>query len=168
MAYEELIMVREDLNDLPTFPLPPGFSIRWHRAGDEETWIALQAPFYEPGAVTLKLFHDQFGTDLAALSQRICYLLDRTANRSARPRPGVMMAFAGRNTAASTGWRWRASTRGKGSARLFERRLQRLVELGHTKAYLTTDRERPVAVALYRGFGFAELDEGTVGRPNGS
>lgn len=37
--------------------------------------------------------------------------------------------------------------------------LRRMVDLGHTAAYLTTDRARPVAVALYRSFGFTELPE---------
>ncbi len=64
---DELIMVRESLDHLPDCPLPPGFTVHWHEPGDEEIWVDLQAPFYDPGAITPALFRELFGSDEALL-----------------------------------------------------------------------------------------------------
>ncbi len=158
MESEELWMLRENLEGLPHFALPEGFSLRWYQPGDELIWVALQAPFYGPGAVHMDLFHAQYGSDEAELGRRMCFLL----------------APGGKPVGTATAWsydgfrgpewgriHWVAVAQdyqGRGLAKvLLSAVCRRLTELGHAKAYLTTSRERPNAVALYRSFGFREL-----------
>ena len=69
-------MVRTDLEGLPVYELPKGFRIRWHGPGDEHTWAVLQAPFYDPGAITPDTFYKWFRTDEDEHARRVAYLLD--------------------------------------------------------------------------------------------
>jgi len=166
---DELFMVRETLDDLPSFPLPHGFGIRWHRPGEEQVWVDLQAPFYEPGAIRLDVFHKWFGTDTDAQCERIAFLVDAVGEPIGTAAAWTYDGFRGPEYGRIHWVAVAGEYQGRGLSKpLMSAVCQRLVELGHTKAYLTTSRERAVAVALYRRFGFGELDEGTVGRPNGS
>jgi GNAT superfamily N-acetyltransferase len=158
MTTDELTMVRPTLDDLPSFPLPPGFAFRWYRPGDEQDWVTLQAPFYDPGAITLDLFYEQFGRDPGTLSARQCYLLDPRGEAIGTATAWTYDGFRGPEYGRI---HWVAVARdyqGQGLSKpLLGAVCRRLVELGHTRAYLTTSTQRPVAVALYRRFGFAEL-----------
>jgi GNAT superfamily N-acetyltransferase len=155
---EELWMLRENLDDLPSHPLPPGYAIRWHQPGDELIWAELQAPFYEPGAITPETFYRWFGTDAGAHARRIAFLVDASGQAVATSAAWSHDGFRGPEwgrvhwVAVAEGYQGR----GLGKA-LLSATLRRLVELGHTKAYLTTSRDRPKAVGLYRYFGFVEL-----------
>ena len=35
-----LVMVRENLNNLPEYELPAGYSVRWYQPGEEKAWLA--------------------------------------------------------------------------------------------------------------------------------
>ena len=35
-------MIRENLEDIPQHPLPPGYSVRWYRPGDSQVWFAVE------------------------------------------------------------------------------------------------------------------------------
>jgi GNAT superfamily N-acetyltransferase len=155
---EELYMVREDLDDLPAFPLPPGFSIGWHQPGDEQAWVELQAPFYGPGAITLDTFYKWFGTDLDAHSHRIAYLVDPTGRMVGTAAAWTYDGFRGPEWGRVHWVAVAGDHQGRGLSKpLMSAVLRRMAELGHTKAYLTTSAERPIAVSLYRRFGFVEL-----------
>lgn len=159
MARDELWMVRESLERLPLFVPPPGFEVRWFRPGDEPVWVALQAPFYDPGAVTLDLFTAQYGTDERELRRRICFVMtpgrEPVGTATAWSYDGFRGPEWGRVHWVAVAEAYQR--RGLAKA-LMSAVCQRLVELGHKSAYLTTDAERPVAVALYRRFGFVELE----------
>lgn len=151
-------MIRADLDDLPAYDLPDGYRIRWHQPGDEHAWVALQTPFYQPGAITLDTFQRWFGTDAAEHACRIAYLLDPTGRPIGTAAAWTYDGFRGPEWGRV---HWVALARayqGQGLSKpLLAAVLQRMAELGHTRAYLTTDAERPVAVNLYRRFGFREL-----------
>jgi GNAT superfamily N-acetyltransferase len=153
--YTPLIMVRETLDDAPVYPLPAPYAVRWYRPGDEAHWIALQAPFYDPGAITSKLFHEHFGDDDAVLAARMFFILDNAGQPI-----GTAAAWLNDNFRTPDYGRihWvaiDAAHQGQGLAKpLMSIALTRLRELGYTRAYLTTDAARPVAVNLYRRCGF--------------
>src|SRR5213595_1592390 len=71
-----VIMVRRDLEEIPEFGLPAGFSVRWYQPGDEENWFRIQSAADRFNEITRELFEQQFGTDQALLSQRQCYVVD--------------------------------------------------------------------------------------------
>jgi ribosomal protein S18 acetylase RimI-like enzyme len=151
-------MIRENLEGLPHFAPPVGFSLRWYRQGDEAVWVALQAPFYDPGAVHPALFRAQYGTDEAELARRMLFAV------AADGQPvGTVTAWSYDGYRGPEWGRihWLAvaeQRQGQGLGKaLISAACVRLAELGHTKAYLTTSRERPNAVALYRAFGFCAL-----------
>lgn len=157
---DELYMVRDNLHNLPACALPPGFSMRWHSAGDEQAWVDLQAPFYDAGAITPETFYKWFGTDLEAHSQRIAYLLGPDGQPIATAAAWSYDGFRGPEWGRVHWVAVASAYQGRGLSKpLLSAVLQRLAALGHTKAYLTTDAGRPVAVALYRRFGFIELPE---------
>jgi GNAT superfamily N-acetyltransferase len=158
VEHEELWMVRDNLNDLPSHPPPPAFTIRWHRPGDEPVWVALQAPFYDPDAITLDTFYRWFGTDAEAHSRRIAYLLDEGGQAIGTAAAWSHDGFRGPEWGRAHWVAVAADHQGRGLGKvLLSVVLRRMVELGHTKAYLTTSLDRPHAVNLYRRFGFVEL-----------
>jgi GNAT superfamily N-acetyltransferase len=160
MADEPLFMTRDSLDNLPNFPFPAPFSIRWFQPGDEACWVALQTPFYQPGEITLDLFREQFGTDVDVLSARQCYLLSGAGQPIGTASAWLYDGFRGPEYGRVHWVAVAEEYQGQGLSKpLLSAVCQRFVELGHTKAYLTTSSERPRAVALYRRLGFFELQE---------
>ncbi len=157
---QPLTMVREDLENIPLYPLPAGYSFRWYQAGDEEHWIALQAPFYAPGAINLDLFRAQFGCAAGLLAERQCYLLNQAGDAIGTATAWIYDGFRGPEYGRIHWVVVAQPYQGQGLSRsLLGLACQRLRELGHTKAYLTTSWLRLVAVNLYRRFGFVELPD---------
>jgi GNAT superfamily N-acetyltransferase len=148
-------MVRETLQDVPVFPLPAGFSLRFHRPGDDATWTRIQQQAERYHDVKSELFQREFGEGEAQLSQRQLFLCDAT----------------GREIGTGTAWfnddyhgkawgriHWVAVTadhqgRGLGGA-LVSALCQRFIELRHIRACLTTESIRLPAINLYLSFGF--------------
>ena len=182
-------MARANLDNLPEFALPAGFTRRWYQPGDEAHWrrIHLAADHYNK--ITPDLFQKQFCTEsdhglqsasrhespggmnsaLHDLRERQCYLVE--------PRGEVIgTATAWFNDAfEATRWgrvHWLAimpEHQGRGLAKpLMTTICRRLRELGHDRAYLSTSSVRIPAINLYLRFGFAPMirdaEEETVWR----
>jgi GNAT superfamily N-acetyltransferase len=149
-------MIRENLDEIPRFDVPTSFSVKWYEPGDENRWVEIQKSADHYNVITLELFDREFNKDTQSLAQRQCYLIDMH---------GIPIGTA-------TAWfdndhnglpygrlHWVAivpELQGQGLAKpLLTTVCQRLGELGHTRAYLTTSSERLPAINLYLGFGFA-------------
>lgn len=155
---DQLTMVRDDLDGIPAYTLPEPFKFRWYAAGDEQGWIALQAPFYEPGAIDLKVFRHYFGEDPVLLAQRMCFMTGSDGEAVGTAAAWVWDGFRSPEYGRVHWVAVAGAYQGQGLSKpLLTHVLSRMRGLGHTRAYLTTSRSRPVAVALYRGFGFVEL-----------
>lgn len=144
-------MARPNFDGWPSHFLPPGFSIRAHRSGDAAHWRAIHEradPFNSFDDAT---FAAWFGDDEEVL----------------RARQKFLVAPDGEIIGTATAWfdspevgrvHWVAIVpehHGRGLSRpLLSVVGQTLQDLGHTRAVLTTSLERPVAIALYRKFGF--------------
>ena len=150
-----IIMVRPTMADLPEYELPAPYSLRWYKPGDEHAWVRIHelADLYNVADVAR--FEREFGLDEAVLGGRQAYLCDA----------------AGTPIGAASAWwnddfeggRWGRvhwvaivpEHQGRGLAKpLLSAVMQRLVELGHERAYLTTNPPRLAAISLYLHFGF--------------
>jgi len=153
--------LREHLDDIPQFALPPGYLLRGFQPGDEERWFRLQAAGDHLNEITRDLFQRQFGADETLLAERQYYLTD--AGGSAI---GTGTAWFNDNFQGEKFGRvhWLAvlpehQGRGLGKA-LLTSLYRRLRELGHERAYLTTETVRLAAISLYLRFGFEPLIRG--------
>ena len=148
-------MIREDLDNIPEFGLPAGYSIRWFRPGDEKSWRHIHSLADRYTAVTPDLFEKEFGNNTRILSERQCFLLDRKNS----PVGTASAWFDDIRKQSSGRIHWVAiipSEQGKGLAKpLLSTVCNRLKALGHQRAHLTTQTVRISAINLYLTFGFS-------------
>ena len=150
-----IAMSRGDLNGIPQHALPPGYGIRWYRPGDEHAWVRIHELAERLVETSLGVYREQFGQEEGPLAQRQAYLCD------ARGLPiGTASAWFHDDWEGRPWGRvhWVAIVpdhQGRGLSRaLMAEVCNRLVDLGHQRAYLTTSSARRPAIRLYRSFGF--------------
>lgn len=159
---DAVVMVRSNLENIPNFSLPAGYTLRWYQPGDEDRWVEIQSPAYAANAITPALFRSEFGQDEAELSRRQCYLLNGDGVPIATNTAWFNDDYKGQPygrvhwVAISPAWQ------GMGLAKpLMSRVCERLHALGHARAYLTTSTTRVRALNLYLQFGFVpEINHG--------
>ncbi|HOM82480.1 MAG TPA: GNAT family N-acetyltransferase [Armatimonadota bacterium] len=156
-----VIMIRADLEGLPSFPLPAGYRIRCYRQGEESHWAEVEsaAGEFQSSERALARFLEEFGGALAEMEER-CFFLETDAGRvigtaTAWYHPNFRGARYGR-------LHWVAvhpEFQGRKLAKpLVGAAMHRLAEL-HTRAYLTTQTTSWKAVKIYLDFGFVPLME---------
>jgi GNAT superfamily N-acetyltransferase len=155
--YINVRMIRENLDDIPEYDLPDGYSIQWYQPGYEKHWQAVQSLADEYNRVTPNLFEEQFGTDIQLLSERQCFLCDSEENII-----GTATAWLDGHSEKSPGRiHWLAiipQQQGRGLAKpLLTIICKRLKKLDHSRTYLTTQTVRIPAINLYAKFGFAPV-----------
>ena len=155
MEHIRLAMIRDDLADVPQFPLPAPYTVRWYRPGDAATWRRVQIASDRYGEFPPEKFEREFGRDEAALGQRQCYLCDGEGHGIGTMTAWLNADYHGRPCGRV---HWVAivpEMQGRGlSTPLMAITCNRLRELGHARAYLTTATVRVPALNLYLKFGF--------------
>ncbi len=152
---QRLQMVCTALAPAPAGALPAGYRIREYAAGDAAAWVAIHQAADHHNPASLALFEEQFAAAPHELPRRQFYL-----TCPAGTAVGTATAWFGAPTAAGVCGRvhWVAivpSEQGRGLAKpLLSAVCRRLLELGHTRAYLTTSTARVPALNLYFAFGF--------------
>lgn len=148
-------MIRDDMEGIPRFGFPEGFSVRPFRPGDQDLWREIQAAADRFNRITPELFSAQFGDDPEPLERRMVFLVEPD----------------GACIGTSTAWfdpdheglpfgriHWVAilpAWQGRGLAKpLMSLMCDRLRELGHERTYITTSTARIPALNLYGIFGF--------------
>ena len=155
-----LLMIRQNLNNLPVLTFPRGWLVRFYKPGDEVHWVRIQQAADQFNEITPKVF-DRYFNDREQLVSRQIYLF-----QPGNPPIGTVTAWFNHDFRGASWGRvhWLAvlpEHQGKGLGKaLFSLACRRLAELGHSRAYLTTARERTAAVRLYKSFGFIELPTG--------
>lgn len=150
----DICMIRENLDDLPGCALPAEYSIRWYQPGDEDSWRRIHLLADKYTEVTLGLFEEEFGSNVQMLAERQCFLVDDKGVLI-----GTASAWFGAHGEQSIGRiHWVAlvpAEQGKGLAKpLLTTVCNGLKDLGHSRAYLTTQPVRVPAINLYLAFGF--------------
>ena len=155
---DSIAMVRNDLQHIPDYVLPPGYSYRWYQKGDEELWVKIHLLADQHNRITPELFQTQFGSDEQRLRMRQCYIFDPDGTAI-----GTATAWYDDDYQGMAYGRvhWVAITppaQGQGLAKpLMTLICERLKWLRHERAYLTTSAVRIPAVNLYLHFGFAPV-----------
>ena len=144
-----------DLIATPRFELPEGIRARPYRQGDEPLWLKIQGAADRYNEITLELFRRQFGWDPSPLEERQLYLCSSAGEHIGTATAWFDPAYRGERW-GRVHWvaivpEWQG--RGLGRA-LMSLTCQRLIELGHRRAFLTTSTARLPALNLYLQFGF--------------
>ena len=146
-------MLRRDLENIPEYQLPAGFSFCWFRPGDEETWVQIQTAADLYNKISRQLFDQEFA-DRALLPERQFYVME-PLGRTIGTAAAWFKEIAGERIGRV---HWVAvvpefQKRGLGKA-MMSFCCRRLKELGHRQAFLSTSSVRIPAIKLYLQFGF--------------
>src|SRR5207247_2537544 len=143
------------LDDIPRFPLPPGYRMRGFQPGDEEKWFRLQAAADHLNEITRDLFQRQFGADETLLAERQYYLTDAGGDAIGTGTAWFNDNFQGEKFGRVHRLAVLPEHQGRGLGKaLLTTFCRRLRELGHERAYLSTETVRLAAIGLYLRFGF--------------
>jgi GNAT superfamily N-acetyltransferase len=155
MEYIAVCMVRGDLENVPDYPLPEGYSMRRFRPGDRKTWLRVERAAETLGRITGGLFDEEFGDDPAVMARRCCFLVAPNGREV-----GTITAWFDRK---HLGRRWGRihyvaivpEHQGKRLSRcIMTVAMRRLRALGHRRAMLVTQTPRIAAIRTYLRFGF--------------
>lgn len=155
-----IIMIRENLLDLPDYQLPQGYSFQWYLPGMENDWVRIQEKSEPFLAVNYQYYEKEFGTRQEDLKQRQCFIRNNSGELV-----GTASAWFDSNFKGESYGRvhWVAivpEEQGKKLSNcLLLAVLKKLIELNHSKVYLVTSSKRLAAIHLYLKFGFVPLLE---------
>lgn len=71
-----VMMFRQDLTNIPHYPLPSPYTIGWYKDGDEQQWLVIKAASDQFHTADLAYFWQTYGEHQALLAQRQVYLYD--------------------------------------------------------------------------------------------
>ncbi len=152
-----IIMVRDNLDDIPQHEFPEGFSIRGFRAGEGQLWAEIGAAAGTLPSVeaALERFDKEFLEPVEQMETRCFFVVESATGRAI----GTAMAWYDDNFEGERYGRvhWVSMIpefQGKGLAKpMMTAVLNRLAE-SHDKATLGTQTFRKAAIKLYLNFGF--------------
>jgi GNAT superfamily N-acetyltransferase len=157
-----LTMVRDNLEGIPCYRLPPGYSLREYRSGDEDHWRRIHLLADRYSIITPDLFTQEFGREDSVLAERQLYLLGCHQEVIGTATAWYDCDFRGQDYGRV---HWVAIVpqyQGRGLSKpLMAAVCCRLRDLGHERAYLRTSSARVPAIRLYLRFGFSPSIEGT-------
>lgn len=149
-----IVMKRENLDDMPVWDIQAGFTFRDYREGDMDTWIEIQSFCDTNTKFGEQKFISSFNNRLDLLPGRMAFICDDK----------------GKAIATSTAWyeneqaglvHWVAVVpqyQGKGLAKpLLSHTLHKFTEFGCTSAMLRTQIFRIPAINLYLKAGFVPV-----------
>lgn len=155
---DDVRMVREDMEGIPAFPLPDGFSMRGMKPGDEAVWTEVWQDVEPPGKIDSSTFAREFGADWRLIGERCLLLAAPGGELAGTVSAWFDDAFMGRPFGRIHWVAIKRAFQGKGLAKpMLAAALARLAGLGHGRCYLVTQTHRLPAIKLYLQFGFKPL-----------
>jgi len=147
-------MMRKDFANIPSAPLPGGYSIHAYRHGDAAVWTMIQKVSDEYIQFTDRTFDEQFPADEETRKERIFFAYDIEGQAI-----GTVAAWYAREGDASLKGvvHWLAvhpAHRRQGLGRALFAHALRILTRTHKTGYLTTDIRRVDAIRMALAFGF--------------
>ena len=143
-------MIREDMENIPQFPIPEGFAIRNYRRGERYIWTRIQKAAEPYIDIDDGLFMREFKRDLLAMEDRSFYLTTDTGEEI-----GTITAWR-----QDEGWgqiHWVAihpDYQGRRLSKPMMSVAMARLKQSHERCFLDTSTRRIPAIKLYLDFGF--------------
>lgn len=161
IKYYELMLERNNLEDIPTFPLPDGYRFVLYKSGDRDAWIdieksAKEFKTYEDG---LKSWNEYFGGKDGELVRRMVFIETDGGEKVATAT--AYYDIYGRDSSGAGWLHWvsvRREFQGKGLSKpLISHTLEVMRSLGYSHAKIPTQTTSWVACKVYLDFGFTPI-----------
>jgi ribosomal protein S18 acetylase RimI-like enzyme len=150
-----LNMIRHNLDGIPQYPFPAPYSFRWYQPGDGETWLQIHLEADRYSTLDSETFRNSFGTNDGILAERQFYVCDGGGQAVGTTTAWFDNDYNGRRFGRIHWVALEPTVQGRGLANaMLTLACNRLVELGHDRAYLDTATVRTKALNLYLKFGF--------------
>lgn len=170
IKYFQLILER-DLDDLPQFPLPEGFSYIFYQDGDKDSWInieksAKEFATYEDG---LKAWDRFFSSNEDILPNRMLFIQSPEGEKIATAT--ALFDVTGRDQSGSAWLHWvsvRRDFQGKHLSKpLITKCLSLMVELGYKHVKIPTQTTTWLACKIYLDLGFRPIPKNKISSKDG-
>ena len=151
-----LVMVLEDLSGIPRFSLPPGYSFRGFKEGEEEIWARIETSAGEFASIqeAIQHFQREFGEYQREMCDR-CLFVETENGEPVGTATAWYGTLAPGGAAGRLHWIGiRREYQGRGLGKPLVSRALELLAARHQRAYLTTQRSSLVAIKIYLDFGF--------------
>ncbi|MEZ5274741.1 MAG: GNAT family N-acetyltransferase [Opitutaceae bacterium] len=149
-----IVMVRNNLDNLPDWTFPEGYGMRPMEPGDERLWEDIQRdaePYFEvqPG-----LFLQEFGHDLENAWRRVFLITNPKGCSVGTMGAWYNPSFQGKDFGRIHWVATRPSSQGQGLAKASLAAALRVLAGHHQRAYLDTQTRRIPAISIYLDAGF--------------
>ncbi|MCE5199150.1 MAG: GNAT family N-acetyltransferase [Armatimonadota bacterium] len=151
-----IAMIRHDINNIPEYPLPAGFSFRAFAGGDETTWAELMVvpEMFQDADTAMKHFREEFLECISDNKDRCFFIVHEATGRSVATAMAWYDCLDGEDYGRVHWVVVHPEFQGAGLGKaLLSRVMQRLAE-SHSKAYLRTHPVNWRAIRMYTEFGF--------------
>jgi GNAT superfamily N-acetyltransferase len=152
---QEIFLIRQNLENIPDFPLPEPFTMRNYVIGDEENWFNIYKAADKYNKIYSSMFKEYFGADEVKLGRRQFYICNESDEAIATATSWYNPDYHGVHIGRVHWVAVHPDYQGRGLAKpLLSSVLLRLKGLGHHKCYLRTLHVRTPAIRLYLSYGF--------------
>ena len=171
IKYYELILQRENLEDLPEYILPEGYRFVFYKPGDRDKWIdiekeAKEFDSYEQG---LEAWGRYYANKEEELLDRMVFVENEQGEKVATAT--AFYDVTGRDKSCAAWLHWVAvkrSHQGKGLSKpLIRYVLEIMKSLGYTQAKIPTQTYTWLACKIYLDFGFVPVPQNAVNSRDG-
>lgn len=158
----KLKMLRDNMENIPQYELPEGFTIRKFRDGDEHNWAKIETSAKEFSDIekALKRFDKEFGNNIEEIRNR-CLFIENSEGEAI----GTTTAWyenvedSGETIGRIHFVAIKEEYQGKKLAKpLLSAALNIIIEEKHHKVYLTTQTTSYPAINMYLNYGFLPYD----------
>ncbi|MBP1966207.1 GNAT family N-acetyltransferase [Paenibacillus aceris] len=154
-----LTMVRQDLNNIPTFAFPPNYRVRNYKPGEEHIWADIEVSVgeFEDKTAGLKHFDKEFGSFPEDMSAR-CLFIENEDGKVIGTTTAWYGAFQGEEAWGRIHWvAVHPDYQGQKLAKPLLSAALQILSHYHKKAYLTTQTTSYQAINMYLNYGFEPL-----------
>jgi GNAT superfamily N-acetyltransferase len=158
-----VIMIKNDLSEIPQFSMPAGFIVKTYRSGDEKDWARIEQSVgeFKNRSEALKHFKTEFGPFISDFRERCFFIETEGGEKIGTATAWYNENFLGR-PCGRLHWvaivpEYQGKKLGKPLVQIAMEKMKKF----HDCAYLTTQTSSQRAVRIYLDFGFVPYIENT-------